>query len=198
MNLMERAKNIVLQPKTEWPVIDAEQTTTGALYTGYIIPLAAIGPIARIIGWSVFGMSLPFVGTFRIPIGYAVRTAVITYVASLIGTFVLALIIDALAPTFGGQKNQMQALKVAAYSSTAAWLAGIFGIIPALAILGLLGLYSLYLLFLGLPVLMKAPEDKAMGYTVVVIICAIVLWIIIAAITRQFMWRPSAMGMPAM
>ena len=198
MSLMERAKNIVLQPKTEWPVIDAEQTSTGALYTGYIIPLAAIGPIAQIIGWSVFGMSLPFVGTFRIPIGYAVRTAVITYVASLIGTFVLALIIDALAPTFGGQKNQMQALKVAAYSSTAAWLAGIFGIIPALAILGLLGLYSLYLLYLGLPVLMKAPEDKAVGYTVVVIICAIVLWIIIAYITRQFMWRPSAMGMPGM
>ena len=198
MSLMERAKNIVLQPKTEWPVIDAEQTSTGALYTGYIIPLAAIGPIAQIIGWSVFGMSLPFVGTFRIPIGYAVRTGVITYVASLIGTFVLALIIDALAPTFGGQKNQMQALKVAAYSSTAAWLAGIFGIIPALAILGLLGLYSLYLLFLGLPVLMKAPEDKAMGYTVVVIICAIVLWIIIAYITRQFRWQPSAMGMPGM
>lgn len=198
MSLMERAKNIVLQPKTEWPVIDAEQTSTGALYTGYIIPLAAIGPIAQIIGWSVFGMSLPFVGTFRIPIGYAVRTAVITYVASLIGTFVLALIIDALAPTFGGQKNQMQALKVAAYSSTAAWLAGIFGIIPALAILGLLGLYSLYLLYLGLPVLMKAPEDKAVGYTVVVIICAIVLWIIIAYITRQFMWRPASMGMPGM
>ncbi len=197
MSLMERAKKIVLQPKTEWPVIDAEQTTAGALYTGYIIPLAAIGPICSIIGWSVFGMSLPFVGSFRIPIGYAVRTAVITYVASLISVFVLGLIIDGLAPTFGGQKNQMQALKVAAYSSTAAWLAGIFSLIPALAILGLLGLYSLYLLYLGLPVLMKAPEDKAMGYTVVVIICAIVLWIIIAYITRQFMWRP-AMGMPGM
>jgi hypothetical protein len=198
MSLMERAKKIVLQPKTEWPVIDTEQTSTGALYTGYIIPLAAIGPIAQIIGWSVFGMSLPFVGTFRIPIQYAVRTAVISYVAALVGTFVLALIIDGLAPTFGGQKNQMQALKVAAYSSTAAWLAGIFGIIPALAILGLVGLYSLYLLYLGLPILMKSPQDKAMGYTVVVIVCAIVLWIIIAVITRQFMYRPSAMGIPGM
>jgi hypothetical protein len=195
MSLMERAKNIVLTPKTEWPVIDGEQATTGGLYTGYIIPLAAIGPIAQVIGWSVFGMSLPFVGSFRIPIGYAVRTAVITYVGSLIGTFVLALIIDGLAPTFGGQKSQIQALKVAAYSSTAAWLAGIFGILPQLAILGLLGLYSLYLLFLGLPVLMKAPEDKAMGYTVVVIVCAIVLWIVIFSITKQFYWQP-AMGMP--
>ena len=198
MSLMERAKNIILTPKTEWPVIDTEQTSTGALYTGYIIPLALIGPVAQIIGWSVFGMSLPFVGTFRIPIGYAVRTAVITYVASLISVFVLALIIDALAPTFGGQKNQMQALKVAAYSSTAAWVAGIFGIIPALAILGLLGLYSLFLLYLGLPVLMKSPQDKAVGYTVVVIICAIVLWIVVGWITSRFMWRPTGMGMPGM
>lgn len=198
MSLVERAKNIILTPKSEWPVIDKEQTTTGALYTGYIIPLAAIGPIAQIIGWSVIGMSLPFVGSFRMPIGYAVRAGVIAYVASLVGTFVLALIIDALAPTFGGQKNQMQALKVAAYSSTAAWVAGIFSLFPPLAILGLLGLYSLYLLFLGLPVLMKAPEDKAMGYTVVVIICALVLWIIIATITRQFMWRPTGMGLPGM
>lgn len=198
MSLVERAKNIILTPKSEWPVIDKEQTTTGGLYTGYIIPLAAIGPIAQIIGWSVIGMSLPFVGSFRMPIGYAVRAGVIAYVASLVGTFVLALIIDALAPTFGGQKNQMQALKVAAYSSTAAWVAGIFSLFPPLAILGLLGLYSLYLLFLGLPVLMKAPEDKAMGYTVVVIICALVLWIIIATITRQFMWRPTGMGLPGM
>lgn len=198
MSLMERAKKIVLQPKTEWPVIDAEQTTTGALYTGYIIPLAAIGPIASIIGWSVFGMSLPFLGSFRIPIAYAVRAAVVSYIAGLIGVYVLALIIDALAPTFGGQKNQIQALKVAAYSATAAWLAGIFSIFPALAILGLVGLYSLYLLFLGLPVLMKAPEDKAMGYTVVVILCAIVLGILVSYITRQFYWRPTGMGVPGL
>jgi len=198
MSLMERAKKIVLQPKTEWPVIDGEQTTTGALYTGYIIPLAAIGPIAQVIGWSVFGLSLPFVGSFRMPIGFALRAAAISYVGSLISVFVLSLIIDALAPTFGGQKNQMQALKVAAYSATAAWLAGIFAIIPALAILGLLGLYSLYLLYLGLPVLMKSPEDKAVGYTVVVILCAIVLWYVIFVVTRRFYWTPSAMGMPGM
>jgi hypothetical protein len=198
MSLMERAKNIVLTPKTEWPVIDGEQATTGGLYTSYIIPLAAIGPIASIIGWSVFGMSLPFVGSFRIPIAYAVRAAVVSFIATLVGVFVLALIIDALAPNFGGQKNQIQALKVAAYSATAAWLAGIFSLFPPLAILGLLGLYSLYLLYLGLPVLMKAPEDKAMGYTVVVIICAIVLGIIVSYITRQFYWRPGNMGMPGL
>jgi hypothetical protein len=198
MALIDRVKRILLAPKEEWPVIDAEQASVGSLYTGYILPLAAIGPVASIIGWSVFGMKLPFVGSYRMPIGFGVRNAVVVYVLGLIGVFVLGLIIDALAPTFGGQKNQIQGLKVAAYSYTAAWVGGIFSLIPALAILGLLAsLYSLYLLYLGLPVLMKAPQEKAIGYTVVVIIVAIVLWIVIGAIVTQFAWRP-AMGVPGL
>jgi Yip1-like protein len=198
MALMDRAKNIVLQPKQEWPVIDAEQTSVGALYTGYIIPLAAIGPIARLIGFSIIGVHFPFVsGTYRTPFVRGVTGAIVEYVMALISTFVFALIIDALAPTFGGQKNQIQALKVAAYSSTALWLAGVFLIIPTLAILGILGLYSLFLLFLGLPILMKAPEDKALGYTVVVIIVAIVLYVVIASVVAQFAWRPT-MGVPGL
>lgn len=198
MALMERAKNILLQPKQEWPVIDTEQTSVGSLYTGYIIPLSAIGPIASVIGWSVFGMRVPFAGSMRIPIGFGIRNAVIAYVLGLVSVFVLALIIDALAPTFGGQKNQIQALKAAAYSSTAGWVGGIFTLIPVLAILGLLAwIYSLYLLFLGLPVVMKAPQDKAVGYTVVVILVAIVLYFVIGIIVAQFAWRP-AMGVPGL
>ena len=198
MSLMARAKNILLQPKTEWPVIAGEQATTGSLYTGYIIPLAAIGPAASIIGWSVFGFSVPFVGAIRYPIGISVRNGIVIYALSLVGVFVWALIIDALAPTFGGQKNQIQALKTSAYSYTAAWVGGIFSLFPSIALLGLLALlYSFYLLFLGLPVLMKAPEDKAVGYTAVVIIVAIVLYFVIGAIVAQFAWRPG-MGMTGM
>jgi hypothetical protein len=195
MALAERVKKILLQPKQEWPVIDGEAATMAQLYTGYIMPLAAIGPVASAIGWSVFGLSMPFTGSYRVPIGFAVRSAVVQYVLALVGVFVLGLIIDALAPTFGGQKNQLQAFKVATYSSTAAWVVGIFSLIPALSILGILALYSLYLLYLGLPVLMKAPADKATGYTVVVVLVAIVLAMLAGWITSQFAWRP-AFSMP--
>ena len=76
-----------------------------------------------------------------------------------------------------------QALKLAIYSATASWLAGIFSLIPGLSILGLLGLYSLYLLYTGLPLLMKSPEDKAMTYTIVIVVCAIVIALVIGAIS---------------
>jgi hypothetical protein len=193
MNLVDRVKRILLSPRTEWEVIDAEQTTAAALFTGYVVPLAAIGPLARLIGYSVFGIPLPLMGTYRVPFGSALTGAVIGFVLTLVGTYILALIIDALAPTFNGQRNQIQALKVAAYSSTAAWVAGIFALIPWLGFLGIVGLYSLYLLYLGLPVLMKAPREKALPYTAVVILAAIVLFMVVGVIAGRFTGIPHAM-----
>ncbi len=190
MNLTDRVKSLLLQPAEEWAVIEKEQTTAGDLYSSYILPLAAIGPVASIIGLSLIGINLPYAGMYRVPLGSAIGQAVVSYVLGLAGVYVLALIIDALAPTFQGSKNNIQALKVAAYSSTAAWLAAIFLLIPILGFLQIIGLYSLYLLYLGLPPLMKAPRDKALAYTVVVIIAGIVIFAIIGALGSLFISYP--------
>lgn len=183
MNLIERAKNICLSPKTEWEVISAETTETQALMLGYVAPLAAIGAVAGFVGNSIIGHSSFFLGNYRTPIFMGLGIAVLTFVMAFVAVFVLSLIINALAPTFGGEKNSAQALKVAVYSYTPAWIVGIFYLIPGLSILAVLGLYALYLLYLGLPKLMKSPEDKAIGYTAVVVICAIVLSIVIGVLT---------------
>jgi hypothetical protein len=190
MALADRVKKILLTPREEWEVIDPEPATVAGLYTGYILPLAAIGPIAQAVGYSVFGVSIPFAGTYRTPVGSAITGAIVAYVLTLAGVYVLSLIIDGLAPTFDGTKDRIQALKVAAYSSTASWVAGIFALIPGLRILGILGVYSLYLLYLGLPVLMKSPKEKAMGYTVVVILAAIVLFMLIGLVAGRFVAGP--------
>jgi hypothetical protein len=195
MGLVDRAKNILLTPKTEWAAIDAETTSIKDLYLGYAVILAAIRPVASIIGFGVFGLHVPFTGVvYRWPLDTAIEYAIVFYALSLGGVYLFALIIDALAPTFGGQKNLRQALKVSIYAWTASWVAGIFAIIPALNILGLLlGLYSLYLLYAGLPVLMKSPQDKAMGYTVVTIICAIVLYVVLGLIAGAVISVPRYM-----
>ena len=182
MNLVDRAKNIIITPKTEWEAIDAETHTVQGLYTGYVMILAAIPAVATFIGMSLVGIG--FLGaTYRVPIAAGIAQMILQYVLSLGTVYVLALVIDALAPNFGAQKNFMQAFKVAAFAPTAGWLAGIFNIIPVLGILGIVGLYSLYLLYLGLPRLMKAPEDKAIPYTVVVIIVLIVLVVVVAVVS---------------
>ncbi|MGH7523995.1 MAG: Yip1 family protein [Gemmatimonadales bacterium] len=189
MALVSRVKGILMTPKAEWAVIDDEPTTVGSLYTSYIIPLAAIAPICRFIGMSLVGYNLVGVAV-KWPVDLGLESAIVQYALSLVSVYVLALIIDALAPNFGGHKNSIQALKVAAYSSTAAWVAGVFLLLPALGILTILGLYSFYLMFLGLPVLMKAPEEKAAGYVIVAVVCAVVLYVIVGAITSRVFAYP--------
>jgi hypothetical protein len=183
MAIVERVKNICLRPKLEWPVIAEESTPAGSLVAGYVAPLAAIGALAGLIGRSFVGVTVPFLGSYRVPLAAGLVTAIFAFAMAIVGVFVLGLIINALAPTFGGEKNGAQALKVAAYSYTPGWVAGALQILPALGILGVLaGLYGLYLLYLGLPRLMKSPPERAAGYTAIVVICAIVLSVAIAAL----------------
>lgn len=177
MDIVERAKKILLQPRAEWDVIAAETHTVQELFTGYVMILAAIPALAGFIGYSLIGF-----GGLRVPIAYGVAHLVAGYALSLAFVYVLALVVDYLAPNFDGQKDFAQALKIAAFSPTAMWLAGAFSILPATAILGILGLYSFFLLFLGLPKLMKVPEAKALPYVAVVVIATIVIWIVFTAL----------------
>ena len=183
MNLVERVKNILLTPKTEWSVIDGEPGDTSYLFKNYVAILAAIPAVCGFIGASIIGAAGYLSGFFG-----GLMSAIISYILAFVGVYVMALIIDALAPSFGGRKDFASAMKLVVYSSTAAWVAGIFSLIPALAILGILGLYSLYLLYLGIPVLMKSPAEKSLVYTIVAIVCAIVVWIAIAMIPAFLFW----------
>jgi hypothetical protein len=180
--LPARARAIVLAPKEEWPRIAAEPQTPGDIFTRYVIPLAAIGPVATLIGGQVFGYGA-FGFTYRPKLLPALGTAAITFLLTLVSIVILTFIAEFLAPRFGGQANRAQAFKLVAYGSTAFWLAGIFGLIPSLAFFSLLGLYSIYLYYTGATPVMRVPQEKAAAYTAVTIICAILLAIVVAPIT---------------
>ena len=192
MSIIDRAKAILLSPKTEWPVIAAETDDVAGIYMKYLIYLAAIPALARFIGFSVFGVG--GIGmTYRVPFFSGLLGAVVSFVLSLVMFYVMALIVDALAPTFKGQKSMLNAFKVVAYGSTAAMIAGIFSLVPSLAVLGILGLYSIYLIYIGLPVLMKCPDDKALPYTVVLIIAGIVAGVLLSLVTSWITPGPGRM-----
>ena len=181
--LIERVKGILLSPKTEWEKIAAETTDVKSLYVGYAMILAAIPAICGFIGSTVMGVSLPIVGTIRIGVGAALVQLVLGYVMGLAIIYAVSLIVTALAPTFDGQKDPIQALKLIVYSSTPVWLAGVFSLVPLLSVLGIIaGLYGLYLLYIGLTPLMKNPQEKSIGYTALIIVCYIVLAIIMGVV----------------
>lgn len=188
MAITDRVKNILVSPSTEWPVIEQERNTPAELVGGYLAPLAAIGAVAGFVGSTVVGNTVPFVGTYRAPIVAGLTGAIVAFVMTIVGCFIIATIIDALAPTFGGRKDFNQAFKVAVYSYTPGLVAGVLQVLPMLgALVGLIaGLYGLYLLYLGLPVLMKSPREKTIAYAVVVVVSSIVLMMIVGLVVGLF------------
>jgi hypothetical protein len=174
MDLVSRVKNILLNPQNEWRVIDAEQDQPIDILKNYVAIVAAIPVVCGFIGASIIGAA-----GFRTGIFIGLISAIIHYILTLVGVYVIAFIIDALAPTFGGRKDFNSAFKVAAYAPTASWVAGVFALLPILSVLTILGLYSLYLLYIGLPILMRTPADRAIGYILAVIVCAVIVWILI-------------------
>jgi hypothetical protein len=181
--LVARAKAILMSPKAEWTRIAGETSTPRQVLLGYALPLIAISPLAGLIGSQLFGYNLLFT-TVRLSIGFAVSTAVLSFIMAIVSVFVLSFVANLVSPKFSGRDSFPAAFRLVAYAMTAAWLGGIFGLIPSLALIGaLLGLYSLYLLYLGATPVMGVPEDKAVGYTVVTILAAIVLYVIASAIT---------------
>jgi hypothetical protein len=184
MNLVDRVKNILLTPKTEWDVIAVEATPPKDLVLGYVLPLAALAAICGFISSAFIGSRGILGGTHHMPMMWALIMLVYHLIMSVVAVFVVGFIIDALAPSFGGQKNFNQAFKVAVYSYTAGWIGAVFAIIPWIGwLIGLvIALYGIYLLYLGLPRLMKNPDDKSVVYTLVVIVVAIIVGIIIGII----------------
>lgn len=182
MDLVNRAKQILFSPATEWDVIRQESLSTADMFGKYVVYLAAIPAIAGFFGRSLIGYSLMGMGVYRTPFFRGLVYGLLSYLLTLAGVYLLAYIIDALAPSFGSQKDMNGSLKVAVFSSTATWVAGVFQIIPALSILSILGLYSFYLLFTGIRAVKQPPADKLIGYFVVTVVVALVIYVLIGII----------------
>jgi Yip1 domain len=167
MGLLDRIKAILLTPQTEWPVIAQEKGEAARLFIRYVAILALIPALARFIGTVLIGWYAPILPSLA--------GALVTYLSGFAVVYALALIIDWLAPRFGGQKDFAGALKLAAYSFTPVWIAGIFLLIPGLSFLVILGLHGVYLLWAGLPILMRVPSEKALPCAAVVAGCGLII-----------------------
>jgi Yip1 domain len=181
MDIVARVQAILLKPKNEWVKIKAESATAAGLFTSYAMVLAAIPAGCQFLGNILVGRRLPVVGLYRWGFGRALSNAILTYILSLATVYLFALIINELGPNFGSTKNMTNALKLAVYSMTPGWVAGVLYVIPTLWVLGILAsLYGLYILYLGFETpLMETPKDRAPAYFGVSVLVVVALYIVV-------------------
>jgi hypothetical protein len=192
MNLFDRAKNIIITPNKEWDVISTETPDTGKIITGYVLPLAGLAALAAFIGYGFIGINL--LGLRYLGINWGIYYAISILINALVSVFVCSFVIDALAPSFGSEKNMGRSMQLVAYSYTPFWVGGLLAILPALAwVGGLFGIYGLYLLYIGMPKLKKTPADKLIGYFIVSLLVIIAVYFVIGLILGSLLW--GAMGL---
>lgn len=182
--LVERVKDLILKPRETWEAIVGEEGTVQTLLKEYLLILAAIPAIASFLGRWIVGMQLPFRSTrVRLNFGESLLAAIVGYALTVLAVWLMGKVISFLAPRFGSAADDVKGFKVAVYTYTPYLAAGVLLIIPSLSILvSLAGLYGFYLLYVGLPIVMETPKDKALAYTVVVIVALILLYIIVGAV----------------
>jgi hypothetical protein len=184
MSLVDRAKNILLSPASEWEAIAKEPGTVGGLFTGYALPLMILPVIGQIVGLGLLGIgannyALMGLGTIGV-LGSAVIGG-ISLVLGLALLYAMIFAVNAISPSFNGKSDMVQSAKLMVYASTPSWVAGL--IAPLLgAVGGLVGLaataYVVYLIYTGSRPVLDVPAEKNAGFTVVTVL----IYIVVAAV----------------
>lgn len=187
MNIIERVKNILLSPKTEWGKINMETGTLNSLVPSYTLIVTAIGAAGLFLGIAFLGY-----GT-AIKAGLIVAAAYIVYV--IVTVIAVTYIADGIAPQMGAEKSINKTAQWVVYGLTPVSLSLILGLIPMdygdlrwLIMIAGFG-YSFYLLFVGAPIIKKTSQDKTIAYAAVVAGIALVLFLIIERIGWKIIWK---------
>ncbi|MFZ3310382.1 MAG: Yip1 family protein [Xanthobacteraceae bacterium] len=175
MNLHWRAQAMLVDPAAEWAAIASEPGDPAYVLSHYVTVLALIPAVFSFIGASLVGVVMPNLGLVRASLFNGVFGAIVGYAISCASVLVLGIVINLIAPLFGGRRDFDNAFRLAVYSFTPVWLAGIFLVLPGLRFLTLTGFYGAYLLWLGLPRLGKATAQQSAGFTLLIAVCAFAL-----------------------
>ena len=191
MNLIERVKNMLVTPKTEWEVVNGETATPMSLLTGYVLPLAIIAAIGTLL------KGVLFTGLLDWGLKYYIIAAVIALVSNIIAYYVTVIVVDMLAPSFGSEKNMGKSAQLVAFSSTPSYIAGLLAFIPVLGWILMIGawVYGIYIMYLGIGPLKKTPEDKKAVYMIVVYVIMIAIYFIIGAILGAVLFASMGLGL---
>jgi hypothetical protein len=187
MKAVARAKAILLDPAAAWRGIEKDIGDPAFLLSRYVAVLALIPALSSFVGATLIGAIAPSGAIIRADLIDGALGAIFNYAASCAIVLLLGLIANLLAPLFGGRRDFEDAFKLAVFSFTPLWLAGLFLLLPGLRFLLLTGAYGIYLFWLGAPRLTKVPEQQALNFTVLIVICACGL-LYAAALTQRMLF----------
>lgn len=187
--IIKRVINLITKTKEEWDAIQGESLTIKDIYLKFAIILYAVPSVALFIGWLILG----------VPFGMSIVMAVFLYVITIGVLFLMGLLVDVLAPAFGGTKDMVSSQKLAVFSLVPYGVLGVLFILPIGSGFGgglfylimLVSLFSFYLMYLGAPKLKNIPnqQDKIIPFIIIMAVIWLVLIYIDFRISAEISFR---------
>ncbi|MBL4567499.1 MAG: DUF1282 family protein [Porticoccus sp.] len=187
---------LLYDPQSEWKKIAALSDETLKRMSIYFIFLGMIPAIGFYIGTTQFGWTIGDGEPIRITKESAIPLAVLFYIALMGAVVFIGLMVHWMSKTYSASLHAYKGFVFMGLCSTPVFLAGALAaypvwwldIIVATAACG----YAIRLIYLGIPDMMKVPEDLgflyasavfavALVYVVVVLVATVLLWEYVAA-----------------
>lgn len=139
-NLMLRAKNLVLQPRSEWATVRSERKNLNEVLSEFSLPLISLVTLATFLNILVNHQGFNF--------ELALKHAALIFTSLFGGLYLAWLLLKTVRSATGvlGDKNQI--FELAAYASGLWYLILLLtALVPELTMLNFLALYSFYIMW---------------------------------------------------
>ncbi|OFX24774.1 MAG: hypothetical protein A2033_03855 [Bacteroidetes bacterium GWA2_31_9] len=171
--IINRFRNIIFSPSTEWDIIKSEKHDIQKILTTYLIPIIITIGIADLLGGLIFQSFYSL--TFRML--STIITMIIPFSSILLSSYFISL----LSPSFGAKSDLTSSIKLVTYSYSIQLLLSILiNLLPFFSALGILGLYFIFIIWQGVVPLMEVAEEKKVSFVILSVLIIIIISLLIS------------------
>jgi Protein of unknown function (DUF1282). len=184
MALLQHAFGIMTNPSAEWVSVRDDKSSFKQVFLSHVPFLALVPSLSAFYGVTQVGWVVGDNVT-RLSTNSALSLCALTYVALLVGVFVLGEFANWMSRTYGVAESEERrhhaGTALAVCATTPMFLAGLFLIVPSIWVNTLAmiaaGSYAVYLIYEGMPILMNIDKNRAFMYSSSVITVGLVLMV---------------------
>ena len=178
---------IIFQPVKTWHEIAELSEAELKRYLWYPVILAILPAVAwyygtTAVGWSVAGGETVYFSTAS-----AAAIAPLFYLAQLGAIWAVGFFVHWMADTYGAESSMLKGVVITGFCATPILIFGVFGFHPMFWLDFLVGLvvvsHAVYLLYLGIPIVMRIPEERGFLFASAVVAVGMVAAIIVMGAT---------------
>lgn len=188
--MIGKAIGIMFQPGKTWQQIAEMSDSQLKPYVLYPAILAIIPAVAWYYGTSQIGWTITGKEPVKFTSESAMGIAILFYLAQIAAIWAVGFFVHWMADTYGAESSASKGLAIAGLCSTPILLYGLLGFYPLFWLDFIVGLaavsHSVYLLYLGIPIVMRIPEERGFLFASAVVAVGLVMAVIIMGATVMF------------